>query len=212
VLPTTTIAATFAIWAAAAGGVAKTPGCPSFPSQADAQERFFSLDGSPSRNAAGLDGDRDGVACEGLPGPYAGFATIGYHRESRFFYGTASMPSTETGDGFACLAGNRHYPDGPRLLKIYKATPGPDEAVSRDVGAEARPGSGRLLWKLDRDLLVAGRYYVVFEERIRPSPYRPSECPEFRSRAVYLPRPQAATPPPRNGPPRRPPLRAPVPR
>ncbi len=202
--------ATLAICAPVAGGVEKPPlGCPSFSSQAGAQERFVLSGGNPSRNARGLDDDGDGVACEGLPGPYAGFATIGYHRERKFFYGTASMPPTSAGDGFACLVGNRHYPEGPRLLKIYKAVPGPDKAVSRDVGAEAKPDSGRLLWKLDRESVVGGRYYVVFGAQIRPSPYEPSNCPEFRSSEVYLPRVQRATPSPRSGPPHRPRLRAP---
>jgi Excalibur calcium-binding domain len=194
-----TVAVVAAIGASTAGGAGNPPAsCPSFSNQADAQEGFVHLGGSPARNARGLDGDGDGVACEGLPGPYAGYATIGYHRQRKFFYGTAAMPSGG-GDGFACLAGNRHYPDGPRLLRIYRAVQGPDKPVSSDLGAEARPDSGRLLWKLDRDSLVPGRYYVVFEERIRSSPYRPSECPEFRSRAVYLPRPQATTQSPRSG-------------
>lgn len=209
--PTFAIAAAsalIAILASAAGGVAKSAACSTAPSQAAAQERFFALGGSPSRNAAGMDGDGDGVACEGLPGPYAGWATLGYHRERGFLYGAATMPRTEAGDEFACLAGNRHYPEGPRLLRIFKAVPGPDKPVSRELGAEARESSGRLLWKLDRDPLLVGRYYVVFEERIRPSPYKPTECPEFRSREVYLPRAPRATPSPHSGPPRRPPLPA----
>jgi hypothetical protein len=206
------VAAVAAIEAAAAGGAERPPlRCPSFSSQAEAQESFMHLGGSPSRNVRGLDGDVDGVACEDLPGPYAGFATIGYHRQRQFFYGTASMPASGDESGFACLMGNRHYPDGPRLLKIYKAAPGPDKPVSRDLGAEARPGSGRLLWKLDRDSFLPGRYYVVFEERIRSSPYAPSECPEFRSRTVYLPRPQATTQSPRSGSPPRHRLRGPGP-
>jgi hypothetical protein len=214
---TTTVAivtatAALAISVLAAGGVAKSSGCPSFSSQAGAQERFFSLGGTASQNVGGLDDDGDGVACEGLSGPYAGYATIGYNRGKGFLFGTASMPPTGAGDGFACLAGNRHFPDGPRLLKIYKAVPGPDRAVSRDVGTAARPGSGRLVWKLDREPLTGGRYYVVFEERIRTSPYAPSDCPEFRSREVYLPRVQGTTPSPHSGQPRRPPLRAHVPR
>jgi hypothetical protein len=147
------------------------------------------MGGSPSRNVRGLDGDSDGVACEGLPGPYAGFATIGYHRARAFFYGAASMPATES--GFACLLGNRHYPEGPRQLRIYRVRPGADLAVSPVLGAEARPGSGRLLWKLEKDL-VPGHYYAAFEGRQAEAPYKPPECPEFRSRAVYLPRPRAS--------------------
>ncbi len=196
----------------AAGAAGKTSGCASFPSQADAQERFFLLGGSPSRNAVGLDGDRDGVACEGLPGPYSGYATIGYNRERKFLFGTASMPVEADGEGFACLLGNRQFADGARRLVLYRETPGPDVAVSRTLKAEPRPGSGRLLWKLERELAVAGRYYAVFEAQIHLGPYVPSNCPEFRSRAVYLPRPQRTTQPPRSGPLRRPALPAPGPR
>ncbi|HEY5815108.1 MAG TPA: hypothetical protein VIS95_02080 [Solirubrobacterales bacterium] len=201
-----------AIWASAAGGVTAGPGCPSFADQADAQERFFALGGSPARNAGGWDDDRDGVACEGLPGPYAGYATIGYHRERKFLYGTATMPTEADGEGFACLLGNRQFADGARRLTVYRALPGPDKAISRPLKAEPRPGSGRLLWKLERDLAVAGRYYAIFEAQIHLSPYKPSNCPEFGSRETLLPRPPRATPSPRSGPPRRPRLRAPAPR
>jgi hypothetical protein len=206
-------AAALAVWAATASGAERSaPPCPSYPSQAGAQERFLAEGGSPAHDAGRLDDDGDGVACEGLPGPYAGYATIGYNRERKFLYGRATMPTAEAGDEFACLAGNRHFPDGPRLLKVYRELPGPDKAVSRDVGAEARPASGNLLWKLDRDELVSGRYYVAFEEGVRPSPYKPTDCSEFRSDAVLLPRPQGATGPPRSGPPRRHRLRARGPR
>lgn len=202
------VAAGIAISASAAGGVAKTPGCASVPSQAEAQERFFLLGGSPAQNAGGLDEDRDGVACEGRPGPYAGYATIGYNRKSKFLYGTATMPIEADGDGFACLLGNRQFADGARRLTVYRAVAGPDRAISRPLKAEPRPDSGRLLWKLDRELRVEARYYVVFEAQIHLSPYKPSNCPEFRSREVYLPRPPRTTPPPRSEPPLRPRLRA----
>lgn len=148
------------------------------------------MNGSPSRDAAGLDADGDGVACEGLPGPYEGFATIGYNAKAHFFYGTASMPPLGSGGGFACLSGNRHFPEGPRRLKIYRARPGADLAVSRALGAEARPSSGRLLWKLEAPLAVPGRYYVAFEEEVRLSPYKPTECPGFSSPETRLPRPK----------------------
>jgi hypothetical protein len=148
------------------------------------------MDGSPSRDATGLDADGDGVACEGLPGPYEGFATIGYNAKAHFFYGTASMPPLGSGGGFACLSGNRHFPEGPRRLKIYRARPGSDLAVSRALGAEAKPSSGRLLWKLEAPLAVHGRYYAAFEEEVRLSPYKPTECPGFSSLETRLPRPK----------------------
>lgn len=186
--PTFVIAAAvamLAIVASPSGGIAKPAGCSSVPSQAAGQERFLLLDGSPSRNAGGMDSDGDGVACEGLPGPYAGYATIGYHRGRGFFYGAATMP--ETADGFACLAGNRSYPEGPRRLRIFRVRPGPDLVVSRLLGAAASASGGRLLWKLEKEL-VPGDYYAVFEERQREGPYRPPECPGFASRETRLPR------------------------
>jgi Excalibur calcium-binding domain len=168
-----------------AAGTKPRAGCPSFSSQAEAQDRFVLLGGTPSQNARGLDEDGDGVACEGLPAPYRGFATIGYHRGRGFFYGTATMPATES--GFACLFGNPQFPDGPRRLEVFLVRPGPDLSISRWLGAEARPESGRLLWRHHRDL-VPGRYYAAFEERQRETPFRPPECPGFASRETYLPR------------------------
>jgi hypothetical protein len=179
--------AVLAALALATSGAAKAPGCSSFPSQAAAQEHFTRSVGGPSHNPGPLDGDRDGVVCEELPGPYGGFATIGYNLKRRFFYGTASMPSSGSGGEFACLYGNRHFADGPRILRIYRVAPGVDRVVSGEIGAETRPSSGRLFWKLGKDVVPRGRYYAAFEEQIRLSPYRPSECPGFRSREVALP-------------------------
>jgi hypothetical protein len=176
--------------AGAGGARAAAAGCGAFASQAEAQARFAALNGTPRRDAGGLDGDGDGVACEGRPGPYAGFATIGYNAKRSFFYGTASMPP-RSGGGFACLAGNSHFAEGPRLLRIYRVRPGPDLVVSRPLGAEAKPSSGRLLWKLDVPLRVPGRYYAAFEEEVRLSPYQPSECPGFSSPATLLPQPKS---------------------
>jgi hypothetical protein len=183
------VAAALCAWATAASTAATPAGCAGFSSQAAAQERFAALGGSPSRDAAGLDVDADGVACEGLPGPYEGFATIAYNLKRRFFYGTASMPPEVSGGRYACLAGNRHFPEGPRLLQIFRVTPGADRVVSRTVGAEAKPAGGRLVWKLQKDIVPVGRYYVAFEEQLRLSPYRPTECPGFRSRETRLPKP-----------------------
>jgi hypothetical protein len=177
-----------AAWAAD-GQVAVSAGC-SFSSQAAAQQRFVDLGGAPGHDPGRFDADGDGVACEGLPGPYEGFATIGYNVKRGFFYGTAAMPADGSGGGFACLSGNRHFPEGPRQLKIYRARPGSDRAVSRTLGAEARPSSGRLLWKLEAPLAVHGRYYAAFEEEERLSPYKPTECPGFSSLETRLPAPK----------------------
>ncbi len=126
-------------------------------------------------------------------GPRAEYTTLGYNRAHGFFYGTAKMPAkTDGSGGFACLTGNRHFPDGPRLLKIYRVLPGPNRAISPDIAAGATPENGTLAWKFERKRVPTGRYYVVFEEEVRSSPYAPSECPGFRSAATLLPRPRRA--------------------
>lgn len=168
--------------------VAATPGCDSFRSQADAQEAFAALDGSPSAPLPRLDPDRDGVACEGSPGPYKGYATVGYNAKRRFFYGTASMPPEGGGAGFACLVGNPHFPDGPRLLTLLRVRPGLDRPIRAKIGTLAQPSSGRLLWKVEQRTIAPGRYYVVFAERQPLSPYGPNQCPGFHSAEFRLPR------------------------
>jgi hypothetical protein len=125
-------------------------------------------------------------------GPQAEYTTLGYNRTHGFFYGTAKMPAKTdgSGGGFACLAGNRHFPDGPRLLKIYRVLPGSDRAISPDIAAGATPENGTLAWKFERKPVPTGHYYVVFEAKIPTAPYAASECPGFRSAATLLPRPQ----------------------
>jgi hypothetical protein len=175
-------------WVATAGALAPVPGCSSFASQADAQDHFARFGGSPGNTVGALDSDRDGVACEGRPGPYKAFATIGYHRKGGFFYGVATMPPAVDGDDrFPCLYGNRHYPDGPRLLNVYKVQPGADKPILGAIGAEARPESGRLLWKAEREAVTPGRYYAAFEDKVRMQPYGPNECPGFHSAEIALP-------------------------
>jgi hypothetical protein len=188
VLALATGAAAIGIWVTAADGAAPPSACSSFRSQAAAQEYFTERGGSPRQPVAGLDGDRDGVACEGLPGPYEGFATIAYSPKKRFLHGTVSMPPSGAGEsGFPCLYGNRHYPEGPRVLTVFKVEPGPDRQVTGAVGAEAKPQNGRLVWKADKKAIVAGLYYATFEERQPLSPYGPNECPGFTSREARLP-------------------------
>jgi hypothetical protein len=184
------------------------PGCASFSSQAEAQDRFGDLGGSPGQRVGSLDPDRDGVACEGLPGPYKGYATVAYSLRRGFFFGTASMPR-EGGGGFACLEGNRHFDDGPRLLTLFRVRPGRDLTIRDEIGAAARPGSGRLLWKAEQDPIAPGRYYVVFEARQYISPYGPNQCPGFRSPEFALPKLRRS---PRSGRRRPRPLAAPLPR
>jgi hypothetical protein len=172
-----------------AAATAAAPGCGSFRSQADAQESFAALGGSPADPIPKLDPDRDGVACEGHPAPYKGYATVGYNLKRGFFYGTASMPPESGGAGFACLEGNRHFDDGPRLLTLFMVRPGADLVISHEVGTAARPSSGRVLWKVEKAKIAPGHYYVVFEERQQLAPYGPNHCPGFRSAEFRLPQP-----------------------
>jgi hypothetical protein len=117
--------------------------------------------------------------------------TLGYNRTHGFFYGTAKMPPKTDGSGaYACLSGNRHFPDGPRLLRIYRVIPGPDRAISPAIAAGATPENGRLEWKFERERVPTGLYYVFFEEKIPTGPNAASECPGFRSPATLLPQPR----------------------
>ncbi len=188
--PLAAAAALLTALALAGSGGAATPGCSSFRSQAAAQTYFAARGGGPGRAVGGLDGNRDGVACEGLAGPYKGFATIGYNRRKQFFFGVATMPPNATAGGFACLEGNRHFPDGPRQLDIYRVRSGGDRLVAADVAAEAQADRGQLIWKAVRGSIVPGTYYAEFEARIPLSPYGGNECPGFRSGATFLPPPQ----------------------
>ena len=172
----------------AGGGAAMPRKCASFDSQADAQAYFEGLGGSPRHAVGSLDPDGNGVACEELGAPYVGFATIGYNRTRAFFWGAVAMPRTGEGEGeFACLAGNPHFADGPRLVKLMQEKPGTDRQISRSIGAEARKATGRLVWKANLKLPGPGRYYAQFAEKVRLHPYGPNECPAFRSRSLRLP-------------------------
>jgi len=145
------------------------------------------------------------------PGPRAESTTLGYNRVHGFFYGTAKMPAKTDGSGdFACLTGNRHFPDGPRLLRIYRVLPGSDRAISPEIAAGATPENGMLEWKFERKHVPTGRYYVVFEAKIPTAPNTPSECPAFRSPASLLPRPQRSSVSPDSGRPRHLRLHAPA--
>lgn len=187
------LAAAGCLLALASSGDAGVRGCGSFGSQADAQDELFALGGTPRHPVGKLDPDRDGVACEGLPGPYKGYATIGYNRKKRFFYGTATMPPRGGGEGeAACLYGDRHSDESPRKVNIFRVTPNGDKGLVGEYGgkAEALPASGRLIWKVERVIAEPGRYYAAFQERIRVTPYGPTECPGFNSQPTLLPRPK----------------------
>lgn len=171
------------------GTGAAVRGCASFQSQAEAQQYFVEQGGGPRHAIGALDPDHDGVACEGLPGPYEGYATVGYNLAHHFFYGTATMPPLGGGgEGFACLMGNRHFPDASRRLNVYRVKPGPDEPLfgKEGIGAEAIESSGRLLWRANRVLQRSADYYAAFEQRIPLKPYGENECPGFRSASVLL--------------------------
>ena len=180
-----------AFFALGAGGSlgASPRGCGSFASQAEAQGYFLEAGGSIGHGIGKLDPDRDGVACEGLSGPYAGYATIGFNEKRRFFYGTASMPPDPISGEYACLVGNPHFSDAVRLVEVFRVTAEGDKPISRPggVGTEARPGSGRIVWRVDRRTVVPGRYFAEFEERRPTSSLGASKCPAFRSATVSLP-------------------------
>lgn len=189
--------ALFAAGALAAGGgatrqaqrAAKVRGCGSFQHQADAQAYLLEIGGSREHPIRRLDPDGDGVACEGLPAPYAGFATLGYNRRRGFLYGTVTMPHTGGSEPYPCLSGNTHFLEGPRLFNVYRVSGKRSRRLfpAYGLGAEARSASGRLLWRANRKQVPRGRYYVEFENRIATSPYAETECPGFSSAMVELP-------------------------
>jgi hypothetical protein len=163
--------------------------CTSFHSQAEAQDYFIEQGGTIEEEVGRLDPDHDGVACEGLAGPYAGYATLGYNKKRDFFYGVAALPPSASGGEYPCLIGNRHFPDAPRRLNIYKVNADGEKAIFNQfgLGTEAQPETGHLIWRADRKVVIPGRYYVEFEERARSSAYSGTECPAFRSPIVKLP-------------------------
>lgn len=178
------------VWLPSSSGAAPVPGCHSFDSQASAQAYFMEMGGRPSKAVGQLDSDGDGVACGTLKGPYQGYATIGYNKKHDFFYGVVSMPEGDSGSGeYPCLVGNTHFPDAPRRLNVYLVRPGADRPIlpQRGRGAEAKPKTGKLLWRADKRVVAKGRYYVEFEAKVQSTPYGKNQCPSFRSRAVQLP-------------------------
>jgi len=175
--------------AIAGNGAAAVPHCPSFGSQAEAQEAFLDLGGRPGDDVGGLDGNGNGVACESLSGPYAGYATIAFNRRRGFLYGVATLP--RTANGYQCLLGNRFEPDTARRLNIYRELPGADKAILDEaIGTAANEATGKLVWKAVRPNLPSGHYYVAFEARIATSPYGRNQCPGFASRPALLPAPK----------------------
>lgn len=173
----------------AGNGAAAMPKCPSFASQAEAQGAFLELGGKPGNDVGGLDGNGNGVACETLPGPYAGYATIAFNKRKGFLYGVVTLPLAE--GGYQCLLGNRYDPETPRRLNVYRELPGPDKAILGDgVGTAADPRTGKLAWKAVKANLPSGRYYASVEARIATSPYGRNQCPGFDSRPALLPAPK----------------------
>jgi hypothetical protein len=170
-----------------AGGAAAPRKCGFFESQADAQTYFQQRGGSPRHGVGSLDPDGDGVACEELDAPYIGFATVGYNRPRDFFWGALAMPRTGEGE-FACLEGNPHFADGPRLVRLMQEKPGRDRPLFHSVRTEVRKATGRLVWKVNVKLPGSGRYYARFAEKLRLRPFGPNECPAFRSRPAALPK------------------------
>lgn len=184
------VAAAFLAFGALGSSGDSIRGCASFASQEEGQAYFMQLGGGPEQSVGSLDPDHDGVACEGLGGPFQGYASIGYNKKGGFFYGTAAMPPKgPSSSEYACLTGNRHFPDAPRRLHLFRVKGGEDRPLTTAFGhgAEAKPASGRLLWKVEQKRIIPGRYYVQFEESVSNSPYGKNPCPGFRSRAAQLP-------------------------
>jgi hypothetical protein len=186
------VAAAVALLALAGGSTAAVPGCGAFAAQADAQDAFLEAGGDPGRNVGGMDPDRDGVACEDLPAPFKGYATIGYNRKRQFLYGIVTMPMPPAGGEAPCLYGNKNYPDSSRRLNVFKIRSDGDKPLlgRYKAGAQADPAAGKLVWKVERPNLIPARYYVSFDEKIRTSPYGRNPCPGFSSRPTLLPRPR----------------------
>jgi len=138
-----------------------------------------------------MDPDRDGVACEELPAPFKGYATIGYNRKRQFIYGVVTMPVAPGGEA-SCLYGNKNFPDSSRRLNVFKVRSDGDKPLlgRYKAGAEARPEAGRLIWKVERPITIPARYYVSFDEKVRTSPYGRNPCPGFSSQPTLLPRPR----------------------
>ncbi|HSS32427.1 MAG TPA: excalibur calcium-binding domain-containing protein [Solirubrobacterales bacterium] len=172
------------------GSSASAPrGCGFFKSQAEAQDYFVGQGGTIEDGVGKLDPDHDGVACEGLTGPYAGYATLGYNKKRNFFYGVASLPPSGEGGEYPCMIGNRHFSDAPRRLNVYKVTADGNKPIFNQfgLGAEAQPETGHLIWRADRKVVIPGSYFAEFEERARTTAYGGIECPPFRSPIVRLP-------------------------
>lgn len=181
--------AALAVLVVTGSGATALPKCPSFPFQAEAQEAFLELGGKPGNDVGGLDGNGNGVACEGLPGPYKGYATIGFNKRRGFLYGVATLPLAEA--GYRCLFGNRFDTETVRRLNVYRERPGPDKAILGDgIGTAVDSDAGRLVWKAVKPELPSGRYYAAFEARIATSPYGRNPCPGFESRPALLPAPK----------------------
>jgi hypothetical protein len=185
------VAAVVGLLVLAGGSSAAAPGCGAFAAQGDAQEAFLEAGGSPVRNAGSMDPDGDGVACEDLPAPYKGYATIGYNRKRQFLYGVVTMPVPPGGQA-SCLYGNKNFPDSSRRLNVFKVRSDGDKPLlgRYKAGAEAQPETGKLIWKVERPGLVAAKYYVSFDEKVRTSPYGRNPCPGFSSQPTLLPRPR----------------------
>lgn len=177
---------------AAGSRAAAVPGCGAFKAQGDAQDAFLEAGGDPGRNVGRMDADRDGVACEELPAPFKGYATIGYNRKRQFIYGVVTMPIPPAANVAPCMYGNKNFPDSSRRLNVFKVRSDGDKPLlgRYKAGAEAQPEAGKLIWKVERPLVIPAKYYVSFDEKVRTSPYGRNPCPGFSSRPTLLPRPR----------------------
>jgi hypothetical protein len=101
--------------------------CSDFASQAAAQSYFLSH-GGPSQDPAGLDPDRDGLACESNPPPYRGLITLHFSSANNDFTGRVRSVSA------SCIT--------PRTVQIFRVKDGTDRLVSSTQTRSADPYPG----------------------------------------------------------------------
>lgn len=104
--------------------------CSDFASQAAAQNYFLSH-GGPGQDPAGLDPDRDGLACESNPPPYRGLITIN------------DTQAANTGHYFTgrvrSVSASRIT---PRTVRIFRVKDGPDRLISSTQTRSTDPYPG----------------------------------------------------------------------
>jgi hypothetical protein len=113
----------------ASSATAGAVSCSDFASQAAAQSYFLSH-GGPSQDPAGLDPDRDGLACESNPPPYRGLLTLHLSSANNAGYFTGRVWSVSA----SCIT--------PRTVQLFRVKDGPDRLVSSTQTRSTDPYPG----------------------------------------------------------------------